>query len=54
MAAVTISEATAAAAVETWLRSRRASVPAIPAPVHSDDDVRSWLAEVVVPAPSGL
>ncbi len=53
MAAVTIREAAAADAVavaETWLRSRRASVPAIPAPVHSDDEVRTWFVEVVVPA----
>jgi GNAT superfamily N-acetyltransferase len=52
MAAVTIREATsadAAVVAETWLRSRRASMPAIPAPVHSDDEVRTWFAEVVVP-----
>ncbi len=34
---------------EVWLRSRQASVPAIPAPVHSDDEVRAWFAEVVLP-----
>jgi GNAT superfamily N-acetyltransferase len=34
---------------ELWLRSRRASVPAIPPPVHSDDEVRSWFADVVLP-----
>ncbi|HEY7070678.1 MAG TPA: GNAT family N-acetyltransferase [Acidimicrobiales bacterium] len=32
--------ADAAAAAEVWLRSREAARPAIPAPVHSDDDVR--------------
>jgi len=33
---------------DLWLRSRHASIPAIPAPVHSDDDVREWFASVVV------
>ncbi len=33
---------------EVWLRSRRASVPAIPPPVHDDDEVRAWFAEVVL------
>lgn len=31
------------------LRSRQASIPAIPPPVHSAADVRAWFAEVVVP-----
>ena len=31
-----------------WLRSRRVSIPNIPPPVHSDDDVRSWFATVVL------
>ena len=30
-----------------WLRSRAASVPAIPAPVHTDDEVRSYFDVVV-------
>lgn len=34
---------------ELWLRSRRASVPAIPPGVHSDDEVRDWFREVVLP-----
>jgi GNAT superfamily N-acetyltransferase len=34
----------------TWLRARRAAIPAIPAPVHSDDEVRAWFAEVVLPS----
>jgi len=34
---------------EVWLRSRHASVPAIPPPVHSDDEVRGWFADVVLP-----
>lgn len=32
-----------------WLRSRKASVPSIPEPVHSDDDVRRWVSEVLIP-----
>jgi GNAT superfamily N-acetyltransferase len=32
-----------------WLRSRAASVPAIPPPVHTDDDVRRFFAETVLP-----
>ena len=43
----TAADATAVA--EVWLRSRKASLPAIPAPVHSDDEVRAWFAEVVLP-----
>ena len=31
-----------------WLRSR-ASVPAIPTPVHTDDEVREYFGDVVVP-----
>jgi len=32
-----------------WLRSRKASVPAIPPAVHPDEDVRGWLTNVVLP-----
>ena len=32
-----------------WLRSRHAMIPIIPAPVHTDDDVRSYFATVVLP-----
>lgn len=39
----------ALAIAEVWLRSRHASVPAIPAPVHTDDEVRDWFADVVLP-----
>lgn len=35
------------AAAAVWLRSRRASIPAIPAPVHSDADVRDFFHDVV-------
>ena len=38
-----------ASVAEVWLRSRRASVPAIPAPVHTDDDTRRWIRDVVIP-----
>jgi GNAT superfamily N-acetyltransferase len=40
-------EATAVA--HLWLRSRCASIPAIPPPVHSHDEVREWFASVVLP-----
>ena len=39
----------AVALAEVWLRSRYASVPAIPAPVHSDDEVRAHFAATVLP-----
>jgi GNAT superfamily N-acetyltransferase len=32
---------------EVWLRSRKASAPGIPPPVHGDDDVRAWVAQLV-------
>lgn len=32
-----------------WLRSRKASTPAIPTAVHGDDEVRAWFTEVVLP-----
>ncbi len=35
---------------QVWLRSRAASVPAIPPPVHSDQEVRAWFEEVVLPS----
>ena len=38
----------AAGVAEVYLRSRAASVPAIPAPVHTDDDVRGWFASIVL------
>jgi GNAT superfamily N-acetyltransferase len=40
----------AEAAAGVWLRSRHASVPLIPAPVHTDDEVRDWFASVVLPS----
>jgi GNAT superfamily N-acetyltransferase len=39
----------AAAVAAVWLRSRRASIPAIPAPVHSDEAVLAFFATVVLP-----
>lgn len=32
-----------------WLRSRHASVPAVPPPVHRDEEVHEWFATVVLP-----
>ncbi len=39
----------ALALADLWLRSRAASVPDIPEPIHTDDDVRAWFSDVVVP-----
>ena len=39
----------ALAVANVWLRSRHASFPAIPAPMHTDDEVREWFATVVLP-----
>lgn len=33
-----------------WLRSRAASVPRVPPPVHTEDEVRAWFEQVVIPA----
>jgi GNAT superfamily N-acetyltransferase len=41
------TEARAVAAM--WLRSRLAAVPAIPAPIHGDDEVYEWFATVIIP-----
>ena len=32
-----------------WLRSRTASVPSIPPTIHTDDEVRRWFDEIVLP-----
>jgi GNAT superfamily N-acetyltransferase len=40
--------ADAIAAAEVWLRSRKAAVPAIPHPRHTDDEVRHYFQTVVV------
>ena len=32
-----------------WLRSRRATAPAIPPSVHGDDEVKAWFRDVVLP-----
>jgi GNAT superfamily N-acetyltransferase len=39
----------ARAIADLWLRSRYASIPAIPTPVHTDDEVHAWFEFVVVP-----
>ena len=41
--------ADARAVADVYLRSRHESVPAIPPPVHSDDDIRRCFATVVLP-----
>jgi ribosomal protein S18 acetylase RimI-like enzyme len=53
MTPVTLRRAGAAdarAAADVWLRSRRAAVPAVPAPVHPDDEVRHHFETVLVPS----
>jgi GNAT superfamily N-acetyltransferase len=40
--------ADAPAAAEVWLRSRKASIPAIPPPAHDDDEVRGYFAGHVI------
>jgi GNAT superfamily N-acetyltransferase len=42
-------QADAGVVADVWLRSRLTSIPAIPAPVHSTDEVRRWFADEVVP-----
>lgn len=42
------TEADAGAAAELWLGSRRAAREVIPAPVHSDEEVRGWFRSHVV------
>jgi GNAT superfamily N-acetyltransferase len=39
----------AAGVAAVWLRSRQASIPAIPPPVHTDEDVHDFFATVVLP-----
>jgi GNAT superfamily N-acetyltransferase len=34
---------------ELYLRARRAAVPIIPMTAHTDDEVRAWIAELVIP-----
>lgn len=42
-------EGDAEAVATVWLRSRKASTPSIPEPLHSDNEVRSWVAGALVP-----
>lgn len=51
-ATVEVRPATAADArpmADLWLRSRKASVPDIPPPAHSDNEVRGFFTDKVVP-----
>lgn len=41
--------ADAATAADLYLCARHAAVPAIPPEVHSDEDVRRWFKDVVIP-----
>lgn len=41
--------ADAAPLAELYLRARRAAMPAVPPLVHTDDDVRGWIRDVVIP-----
>jgi GNAT superfamily N-acetyltransferase len=46
-----VRQATASDAEEittVWLRSRWASIPSIPEPVHSDEEVRRWVSDVLL------
>ena len=35
---------------DLWLASRRAAIAAIPPPAHTDDEVRRWFEDVVLPS----
>lgn len=37
------------AASSVMIRSRRANVPAIPAPIHTDEEITAWFNDVVMP-----
>ncbi len=37
------------AVADLWLHSRRAAAPAIPLPAHTDDEVRAWFRDVLLP-----
>lgn len=39
----------AVAVATLWLHSRRAAAPAIPPSIHSDDEVKAWFRDVVLP-----
>jgi GNAT superfamily N-acetyltransferase len=39
----------AGSAAGLWLRAREAALGAIPAPIHSDDEVHEWFATYVTP-----
>ncbi|MGH9045709.1 MAG: GNAT family N-acetyltransferase [Acidimicrobiales bacterium] len=38
------------AVTDLWLLCRRAAIPRIPSPAHSDDAVRAWFADQVFPS----
>jgi GNAT superfamily N-acetyltransferase len=43
------TDSDAEAVAELYLRARKAAIPTIPMTAHSDDEVRAWIAEIVIP-----
>jgi GNAT superfamily N-acetyltransferase len=41
--------ADAEAVADVYLRARRSAHPEVPLPAHGDDDVRNWIATVLIP-----
>ena len=39
----------AQAIASLWIRSRQASIPAIPKPIHSDGEIHRWVSDVLLP-----
>ena len=39
----------AQAIASLWIRSRQASIPAIPEPIHSDGEIHRWVSDVLLP-----
>jgi GNAT superfamily N-acetyltransferase len=39
----------ASALADLYLRARKAAIPVIPMTAHTDDEVRAWIAEIVIP-----
>jgi ribosomal protein S18 acetylase RimI-like enzyme len=37
------------AAAEVWWRSRMAAIPEIPPPIHTEEEVRRWFRDVLLP-----
>ena len=39
----------AQAIASLWIRSRQASIPAIPKPIHSEGEIQRWVSDVLLP-----